>query len=74
MNEDFTLWLIVTLLQFCGELASMGINLPYNKHLKPLLDYQAKLFDRPVLMIVLLRLKEILKSNEITIIINHGNI
>ena len=20
---------------------------PYNKHLKPLLDYQAKLFDRP---------------------------
>jgi len=25
----------------------MGINLPYNKHLKPLLDYQNKIFERP---------------------------
>lgn len=46
MNEDFTL-VDCYLATILWRLPSMGINLPYNKHLKPLLDYQAKLFDRP---------------------------
>ena len=46
MNEDFTL-VDCYLAPIMWRLPSMGINLPYNKHLKPLLDYQAKLFDRP---------------------------
>ena len=46
MNEDFTL-VDCYLAPILWRLPSMGINLPYNKHLKPLLDYQAKLFDRP---------------------------
>ncbi len=46
MNEDFTL-VDCYLAPILWRLLSMGINLPYNKHLKPLLDYQAKLFDRP---------------------------
>ena len=46
MNEDFTL-VDCYLAPVLWRLPSMGINLPYNKHLKPLLDYQAKLFDRP---------------------------
>jgi len=46
MNEDFTL-VDCYVAPILWRLPSMGINLPYNKHLKPLLDYQAKLFDRP---------------------------
>ena len=46
MNEDFTL-VDCYLAPILWRLPSLGINLPYNKHLKPLLDYQAKLFDRP---------------------------
>ena len=46
MNEDLTL-VDCYLAPILWRLPSMGINLPYNKHLKPLLDYQAKLFDRP---------------------------
>ena len=46
MNDDFTL-VDCYLAPILWRLPSMGINLPYNKHLKPLLDYQAKLFDRP---------------------------
>ena len=46
MNEDFTL-VDCYLAPILWRLPSMGINLPYNKHLKPLLDYQAKIFDRP---------------------------
>ena len=46
MNEDFTL-VDCYLAPILWRLPSMGINLPYKKHLKPLLDYQAKLFDRP---------------------------
>ena len=46
MNEDFTL-VDCYLAPIMWRLTSMGINLPYNKHLKPLLDYQNKIFERP---------------------------
>ena len=46
MNEDFTL-VDCYLAPIMWRLASMGINLPYNKQLKPLLDYQNKIFERP---------------------------
>jgi len=46
MNEDFTL-VDCYLGPIMWRLASMGINLPYNKQLKPLLDYQNKIFERP---------------------------
>ena len=46
MNEDFTL-VDCYLAPIMWRLSSMGINLPYNKQLKPLLDYQNKIFDRP---------------------------
>ena len=29
------------------RLPSLGINLPVNRHLKPLLDYQSRIFERP---------------------------
>ena len=46
MNEDFTL-VDCYLAPIMWRLTSMGINLPYNKQLKPLLDYQNKIFERP---------------------------
>ena len=46
MNEDFTL-VDCYLAPIMWRLVSMGINLPYNKQLKPLLDYQNKIFERP---------------------------
>ena len=46
MNEDFTL-VDCYLAPIMWRLESMGINLPYNKQLKPLLDYQNKIFERP---------------------------
>ena len=49
MNEDFTL-VDCYLAPIMWRLSTMGINLPYNKQLKPLLDYQNKIFDRPGFM------------------------
>ena len=46
MNEDFTL-VDCYLAPIMWRLTSIGINLPYNKQLKPLLDYQNKIFERP---------------------------
>ena len=46
MNEDFTL-VDCYLAPIMWRLSTMGINLPYNKQLKPLLDYQNKIFERP---------------------------
>ena len=46
MSEEFSL-ADCYLAPILWRLPSMGINLPLNRHLKPLLDYQAKIFDRP---------------------------
>ena len=46
MSEDFSL-VDCYLAPILWRLPSLGINLPLNRHLKPLLDYQAKIFARP---------------------------
>ena len=46
MSEEFSL-ADCYLAPILWRLPSLGINLPLNRHLKPLLDYQAKIFERP---------------------------
>ena len=46
MSEDFSL-IDCYLAPILWRLPSLGINLPLNRHLKPLLDYQSKIFARP---------------------------
>jgi RNA polymerase-associated protein len=46
MSEDFSL-VDCYLAPILWRLPNLGINLPLNRHLKPLLDYQAKIFSRP---------------------------
>ena len=46
MSEDFSL-IDCYLAPILWRLPSLGINLPLNRHLKPLLDYQTKIFARP---------------------------
>ena len=46
MSEDFSL-VDCYLAPILWRLPNLGINLPLNRHLKPLLDYQAKIFARP---------------------------
>jgi RNA polymerase-associated protein len=45
MSEDFSL-VDCYLAPILWRLPNLGINLPLNRHLKPLLDYQAKIFAR----------------------------
>ena len=45
MSEDFSL-IDCYFAPILWRLPSLGINLPLNRHLKPLLDYQAKIFER----------------------------
>ena len=45
MSEDFSL-VDCYLAPILWRLPSLGINLPLNRHLKPLLDYQTKIFER----------------------------
>ena len=45
MSEDFSL-IDCYLAPILWRLPSLGINLPLNRHLKPLLDYQSKIFSR----------------------------
>ena len=45
MSEDFSI-IDCYLAPILWRLPSLGINLPLNRHLKPLLDYQAKIFAR----------------------------
>ena len=61
MNEDFTL-VDCYLAPIMWRLSTMGINLPYNKQLKPLLDYQNKIFDRPGFMDSLTTIEKDLKA------------
>ena len=46
MSEDFSL-IDCHFAPILWRLPSLGINLPLNRHLKPLLDYQEKIFSRP---------------------------
>ncbi|MDA9786176.1 glutathione S-transferase N-terminal domain-containing protein [Gammaproteobacteria bacterium] len=46
MSEDFSL-IDCYLAPILWRLPSVGINLPLNRHLKPLLDYQGTIFSRP---------------------------
>jgi RNA polymerase-associated protein len=45
------------------RLPSLGIRLPLNRHLKPLLEYQEKIFDRPGFLDSLSSLERDLKSD-----------
>ena len=45
MSEDFSL-IDCYFAPILWRLPSLGINLPLNRHLKPLLDYQEKIFNR----------------------------
>ena len=42
----------------------MGIKLPINRHLKPLIDYQNNIFERPGFLDSLSSLERDLKSEE----------
>jgi len=46
MSQDFSI-VDCYFAPILWRLPSLGINLPLNRHLKPLLDYQAKVFARP---------------------------
>ena len=46
MSDEFTL-VDCCLAPILWRLPSIGIKLPVNRHLKPLLDYQKKVFERP---------------------------
>ncbi|MDB4029284.1 glutathione S-transferase N-terminal domain-containing protein [Gammaproteobacteria bacterium] len=46
MSEDFSI-IDCYLAPILWRLPSVGITLPLNRHLKPLLDYQEKIFSRP---------------------------
>jgi RNA polymerase-associated protein len=46
MSEDFSL-IDCHFAPILWRLPSLGINLPLNRHLKPLLEYQEKIFSRP---------------------------
>jgi len=46
MGDDFSL-IDCYFAPILWRLPSLGITLPLNRHLKPLLDYQAKIFLRP---------------------------
>ena len=46
MSEEYSL-ADCYLAPILWRLPSLGINLPLNRHLKPLLDYQSKIFERP---------------------------
>ena len=46
MNDEFSLT-DCYLAPILWRLPSLGINLPLTKNIKPLLDYQEKIFERP---------------------------
>ena len=46
------------------EVASVGIKLPVNRHLKPLIDYQNSVFERPGFLDSLSSIERDLKSNQ----------
>ena len=63
MSDEFTL-VDSCLAPILWRLPSIGIKLPVNRHLKPLLDYQKKVFERPGFLDSLSSLERDLKEEE----------
>ena len=61
MNDEFTL-VDCCLGPILWRLPSLGIKLPINRHLKPLIDYQNTVFDRPGFLDSLSSIERDLKS------------
>ena len=63
MSDEFTL-VDCCLAPILWRLPSIGIKLPVNRHLKPLLDYQKKVFERPGFLDSLSSLERDLKEED----------
>ena len=63
MSDEFTL-VDCCFAPILWRLPSMGIKLPVNRHLKPLIDYQNSIFERPGFLDSLSSLERDLKSEE----------
>ncbi len=61
MNDEFTL-VDCCLGPILWRLPSLGIKLPINRHLKPIIDYQNTIFDRPGFLDSLSSIERDLKS------------
>ena len=61
MNDEFTL-VDCCLGPILWRLPSLGIKLPINRHLKPIIDYQNNVFDRPGFLDSLSSIERDLKS------------
>ena len=61
MNDEFTL-VDCCLGPILWRLPSLGIKLPINRHLKPIIDYQNTVFDRPGFLDSLSSIERDLKS------------
>ena len=62
MNDEFTL-VDCCLGPILWRLPSLGIKLPINRHLKPIIDYQNTVFDRPGFLDSLSSIERDLKSD-----------
>ena len=62
MSEEFTL-VDCCFAPILWRLPSVGIKLPVNRHLKPLIDYQNMVFERPGFLDSLSSIERDLKSN-----------
>ena len=63
MSDEFTL-VDCYFAPILWRLPSMGIKLPVNRHLKPLIDYQNSIFERPGFLDSLSSLERDLKSEQ----------
>ena len=63
MSDEFTL-VDCCFAPILWRLPSMGIKLPVNRHLKPLIDYQNSIFERPGFLDSLSSLERDLKSEQ----------
>ena len=63
MSDEFTL-VDCCFAPILWRLPSMGIKLPLNRHLKPLIDYQNSIFERPGFLDSLSSLERDLKSEQ----------
>ena len=63
MSDEFTL-VDCCFAPILWRLASVGIKLPINRHLKPLIDYQNSVFERPGFLDSLSSIERDLKSDQ----------
>ena len=63
MSDEFTL-VDCCFAPILWRLSSVGIKLPVNRHLKPLIDYQNSVFERPGFLDSLSSIERDLKSNQ----------